>query len=190
MIDQDKDESSLPEQPSAQEVETPAEPPCEPETDEGKSQKPRKRKNLENEKLKADLGELNDKYLRSRAEFDNYRKRTDREKLTSTGNGIALAVDTLLPVLDTLITAAGAECSDAEYKKGVEMIIVKFENALKAMGITEIDAQGKPFDPSLHNAVSKEETPDAESGSVIRVLQKGYRFGERVIRHATVTVAQ
>ena len=152
--------------------------------------KPRKRRNQENEKLKAELSELNDKYLRARAEFDNYRRRTEKEKLTSVGNGINIAVDALLPVLDTLITASQAECSDPDYKKGVEMIITKFENSLAALGVTEIEALGKHFDPALHNAVSGEDTQDFEHGTIIRVLQKGYRLGDRVIRHAVVTVAQ
>ena len=188
MVEQEKDGSvqDIP----ADATDNPVESPADVQQGDGKAQKPRKRKNLENEKLKTDLQELNDKYLRCRAEFDNYRKRTEKEKLTSSGNGVALALEALLPVLDTLITAAGADCSDPDYKKGVEMIITKFENSLKVLGVTEIESQGKPFNPALHNAVSKEEVEGVASETVVRVLQKGYRFGERVIRHATVTVAQ
>jgi len=158
--------------------------------DDVKVNKPRKRKNLENEKLRADLKDLNDQLLRNRAEFENYRRRTEKEKLSSVSNGIARAVEALLPALDILITAAGADCSDAEYKKGIELIGSKFMSSMQALGITEIPAEGKPFDPTLHNAVSKEEAESVESDTIVRVLQKGYRLGDRVIRHATVTVAQ
>jgi len=160
------------------------------ESAEAKAQKPRKRRNLENEKLRSELNDLNDKYLRSRAEFENYRRRTKEEQNSSFSNGVAKAVDVLLPALDTLVTAAGAGCSDPDYKKGVELIIAKFESSFKTLGIEEIQAQGEMFDPALHNAVSKEYVEGMESGTIIRVLQKGYHLGERVIRHASVTVAQ
>jgi len=154
-----------------------------------KTTKKSRRKSADSDKLKTELSALNDRYLRTLAEFDNYRKRTDREKRQSISYGVGNAVEALLPVLDTLSTAAAAECSDPDYKKGVELTISKFESALRSLDIEEIDALGKPFDPALHYAVQKENSEGSETNTILRVLQKGYKLGDRVIRHVMVTVA-
>ncbi len=140
-------------------------------------------------RLACELEQTKDRLLRTAAEYDNYRKRTEREKAAAVTLGEALVLEKLLPALDTLEMAAGAECADAEYKKGVEMTAEVFKKSLGDIGVTEIEAEGRMFDPALHNAVSREES-ELESGAVTKVLQKGYKLGERVIRHAIVAVAE
>ena len=138
----------------------------------------------------ARMAEMNDCMLRLAAEYDNYRKRTEREKQASISFGMSTTVETFLPAFDILEKAAMAECTDADYKKGVEMTVELFKAAFAALGVTEIEAEGKPFDPALHSAVSREAKEGVESETVVTVLQKGYMIGDRVIRHAVVTVAE
>lgn len=162
------------------------------------SRKERKKKadsrTEELEKEKAELekqnAELSDRFLRKVAEFDNYRKRTDREKMESVSLGVASALEQILPVFDSLALAAQTECSDETYKKGVEMTLQSFRNGLEKLGVTEIDALGQPFDPRFHNAVMSESVEGAQSGTVTRVLQRGFLQGDRVIRYAMVAVAE
>ena len=137
-----------------------------------------------------ELAGARDTLLRTAAEYDNYRKRTTREKDAAFSNGVAFALTQLLPVIDALELAAAAECSDESYKKGVGMTLTKCTEALTKLGITEIEAEGKPFDPALHSAVLQQKADDAHpSGTVAQVLQKGYRLGDKVIRHAAVAVS-
>ena len=140
-------------------------------------------------KLQDQLNEANDRILRSAAEFDNFRKRTEKEKSSAVSLGVGSAIEKILPALDTLAMAAQAESKDEDYKKGVLLTVGLFENALKALGVEEIQAGGQQFDPKYHNAVSRE-SGDYESGTVVRVLQKGYKMGDRIIRHAIVSVAE
>lgn len=135
------------------------------------------------------LDEVKDSLMRTAAEYENYRKRSQKENEAAFGNGVGYAACELLPVLDTVEAAANAESSDEEYKKGVLLILDKSKEVFKKMGIEEIDAMGQPFDPELHNAVMQEEAEGAESGTVTRVMQKGYIMHGRVIRHAMVAVA-
>lgn len=156
------------------------------------------KKNRELESLKAKLeaaesknGELKNQLLRTAAEYDNYRKRTAREADQKFNDGVSHAVTQILSILDTLNMAAAAECSDANYKKGVMMTLDKADKALDALHITEIEALGQPFDPQLMNAV--QQVPPAEgqeSGTVVQVFQKGYKIGDKIIRHAMVVVAE
>ena len=146
------------------------------------------------EKEKAELekqnAELSDKFLRKVAEFDNYRKRTDREKMESVSLGVASALEQILPVFDSLALAAEAECSDETYKKGVEMTLQTFRNGLEKLGVRETEALGQPFDPKFHNAVMSEPAEGVPSGTVTRVLQRGFMQGDKVIRYAMVAVAE
>ena len=135
--------------------------------------------------------ELNDRLLRTAAEYENYRKRSAREADQKFNDGVSHAVTQILGILDTLDMAANAACTDENYKKGVVMKLDKAAQALAKLNITEIEALGKEFDPNLMNAVQK--VPAAEgqqSGTVVTVFQKGYRIGERIVRHATVVVAE
>lgn len=140
--------------------------------------------------LRKEKEELSDRFLRKVAEFDNYRKRTDREKTESVSLGVAAALEPMLPVFDSLALAAEAECSDETFKKGVEMTLQAFRAGLEKLDVREIEALGKPFDPKYHNAVMSESVEGAESGTVTRVLQRGFTQGDKVIRYAMVAVAE
>ncbi|MGN0976094.1 MAG: nucleotide exchange factor GrpE [Gemmiger sp.] len=132
-----------------------------------------------------------DQLLRTAAEYENYRKRSAREADQKFNDGVSYAVTQILGILDTLEMAANAPCTDDNYKKGVVMTLDKADQALTKLNITEIESLGKPFDPNLMNAV--QQVPPAEgqqSGDVVQVFQKGYKIGEKIIRHATVVVAE
>ena len=149
----------------------------------------KKKKSGATQQLKDELNNLNDRFLRLMAEYDNYRKRTEKERQSLVSLGTALALERFLPVLDTLEMATAAESKDPDYKKGVELTLTMFITALKSLGITEIEAENMKFDPNIHNCVATEESEDNESGIVLRVMQKGYCLNERVIRPASVTVS-
>ncbi|MBQ3411694.1 MAG: nucleotide exchange factor GrpE [Oscillospiraceae bacterium] len=195
--DEEKKEQTVPETQEEENKETVPEDLHEDKENE-KSSKKNKKKNdsrieeLEKEKevLKKSNEELSDKFLRKVAEFDNYRKRTEREKLESVSLGVSSALQGILPVYDALCLAAENECTDETYKKGVEMTLQTFRNALEKMGVTEMDVLGKPFDPQYHNAVLSDSVEGAESGTVTRVLQRGFMQGDKVLRCAMVAVAE
>ncbi len=142
------------------------------------------------EQYKKKSDELNDRLLRTTAEYENYRRRTEKEKIEASGRGKMAAIEKILPVLDTLQLAANAECENENYKKGVLMTAEMFRKALADMGVEEIEALGKPFDPNLHAAIAQDEAGEGvESGTVTRVLVKGYRLDSKIIRYAQVAVA-
>ena len=135
--------------------------------------------------------DLKTQLLRTAAEYDNYRKRSQREADQKFNDGVSHAVTQILGILDTLNMAANAACTDDNYKKGVMMTLDKAGQALEKLNITEIEAQDQPFDPNLMNAVQQVPPQDGqESGTVVQVFQKGYRIGDKIIRHATVVVAE
>ena len=135
--------------------------------------------------------DLKSQLLRTAAEYDNYRKRSQREADQKFNDGVSHAVTQILGILDTLDMAANAACTDDNYKKGVMMTLDKAGQALEKLNITEIEAQDKPFDPNLMNAVQQVPPQDGqESGTVVQVFQKGYKIGDKIIRHATVVVAE
>ena len=136
----------------------------------------------------AALAEQNDKYLRLAAEYDNFRRRTAQERDRIYDDAYAEALSALFPVVDNLERAA--QYSDGEsVAKGVAMILRSVEETLGKLGVTEIEAQGKTFDPNLHNAVLHVEDESFGECEVVEVLQKGYKKGERVLRYAMVKVA-
>jgi molecular chaperone GrpE len=137
----------------------------------------------------AQYQQLNDKYLRTLAEYDNYRKRSQKEREGVFGDAQAMTAGLLLPVLDNLDLALQQPCADEEYKKGVELIAKQFREILEKMGVTEIPAQGQPFDPRYHDAVMHVEQEELPENTVSQVLRKGYQLGDRVIRCAMVQVA-
>lgn len=130
-----------------------------------------------------------DKYLRLLAEYDNFRKRSLKEKLDASAEATAKAAVEIISVIDNFERAMAAECTDENYKKGVEMIYGQFTDVIKKLGVEEIDSLGKPFDPNLHNAVSQTEDESFGENTVSQVYQKGYKLGDRVIRTAMVVVA-
>ncbi|MBQ9779054.1 MAG: nucleotide exchange factor GrpE [Clostridia bacterium] len=143
---------------------------------------------LEKQKLQQQIAEGEDKYLRLAAEYDNFRKRSAKERDMIYGDAYADALAVFLPVLDNLERAA--QFADGEsVAKGVEMTLKGITDALERLGITEIEAQGLPFDPEVHNAVLHVEDETLGESVVAEVLQKGYRRGDRVLRYAMVKVA-
>ena len=141
------------------------------------------------DKTAVQLSELNDKHLRTLAEYENFRKRTQREKEMLFPEATKTAVEVFLPVIDNFERALAAETVDEEFKKGVAMIYTTMQDALKKLGVEEIDAKDKPFDPILHNAVMHIEDENQPENIVCDVLAKGYKIGDLVIRHAMVKVA-
>ena len=140
------------------------------------------------EKKNADL---KNQLLRTAAEYDNYRKRSQREADQKFNDGVSHAVTQILGILDTLDMAANAACADENYKKGVTMTLDKAAKALETLHITEIEALNQPFDPNFMNAVQQVPAAEGqESGSVVQVFQKGYKIGDKIIRHAMVVVAE
>ena len=143
------------------------------------------------EAAQQEAGQTKDKLLRMAAEYDNYRKRTAREADQKFNDGISFAVNQIIPILDTLEMAANAPTTDENYKKGVTMTLDKAAKALDVLHVEEIEALGKPFDPNFMNAVQQIPAPDGqESGTVVTVYQKGYKLGDKIVRHATVVVAE
>ncbi len=141
------------------------------------------------EDWKEQYQQLNDKYIRVLAEYDNYRKRSQKERDSVFSDAQAMTVEQLLPVLDNLDRALEQKCADEEYQKGVELIAKQFKEALEKMGVTEIAAQDQPFDPRFHDAVMHIEQEGLPENTVSLVMRKGYIMGEKVIRHAMVQVA-
>ena len=141
------------------------------------------------EKLKEAVREQEDKYLRLLAEYDNYRKRSLKEKENAWSTAKADAVKEFLPVFDNLERALKQETADEAYAKGVEMIMNQFKATLEKLGVTEIPAQGQTFDPNLHNAVMHIDDEELGENTVAEVFQTGFQIGDRVIRHAMVKVA-
>ena len=130
-----------------------------------------------------------DTYLRLAAEFDNFRKRTIKEKEASYGNGKADAVAKLLPVYDNLERALNQPTEDAAYKKGVELTMNELVKIFTALGVEIFGNAGDAFDPNLHNAVMHIDDESMEENTISQVFQKGFKIGEKVVRFAMVQVA-
>ncbi len=129
-----------------------------------------------------------DSYLRLAADYDNFRKRTAKEKEQSYGNGKADAVEKLLPVYDNLERALNQPTQDEAYKKGVEMTMTQLVSILAGLGVEIFGNVGDAFDPNVHNAVMHVEEEGAEESTVTQVFQKGFRLGEKIVRFAMVQV--
>ena len=145
----------------------------------------------EDTKAAEKIAALQDQVLRQMAEFDNFRKRTEKEKEQSFSNGAASVVEKLLPIIDNFERAIASrkEDTDAAYADGVEMIYKQFNTVLEGLGIKAIEAVGKEFDPSLHNAVMHIDDENYGENEVVEELQKGYTYGDTVLRHSMVKVA-
>ena len=199
----DKDQKKLSEEEKAPEA---------PETEEAAEaaeKKPEKEPKKESKKEKADkvfpitqeelekleglaktLSEQQDKYLRLAAEYDNYRKRTAKEKENIYADAKIETLTAMLPVYDNLergLKQYGEE--DSVHRKGLEMIFSQFQDSLDKLGVKRIDAVGKPFDPAMHNAVMHVEDENAGENEVVEILQQGFLLGDKVLRFAMVKVA-
>lgn len=135
------------------------------------------------------IAEEKDRYLRLLAEYDNYRKRTAKEKTETYGNAVAKTIEEILPALDNFERAIEAETSDESYKNGIQMIFTQLQDILKKIGVTEIEALNQPFDPNIHSAIKQVDDENFGENTVCQVFQKGYKIGDRIIRHSMVAVA-
>ena len=199
MNEKEKKAAAQPEQAAAPDTNA-AQPEAKPEEKEaaGNVKGDKKEKHHREAALQAKLeasekknAELKDQLLRTAAENDNYRKRSQREADQKFNDGVSHAVTQILGILDTLDMAANAACADENYKKGVMMTLDKAAKALENLHVTEIEALAKPFDPNFMNAVQQIPPEEGqESGTVVQVFQKGYKIGDKIIRHAMVVVAE
>ena len=155
-----------------------------PEEKKGKEKKEEKKPDL-----KAEMDALNDKYLRICAEYDNFRKRSQKEKDSLYGDVKAETLKSFLPVYDNLVRALAQSTEDEAYRRGVEMIMNQFNVTMEKLGVTEIECLGKKFDPAFHNAVMHVEDEEKGENEIVEVFQKGFMMGDKVIRFAMVKVA-
>ena len=139
---------------------------------------------------KKQYDDLNDKFVRLAAEYDNFRKRSAREREAAHSDAVSHVVKALLPTYDNLERALKVETSDAEYKKGVEMTMTQLVDSLKSIGVEKITADiGTEFDPNFHNAVMHIENEELGENVIAEIFQQGFKIGDKVIRHAMVQVA-
>ena len=143
----------------------------------------------ETDKLKQELDSQKDKFLRLAAEYDNYRKRTEKEKLATYDNAVAATVESFLPVADNfaLAMASNADVSE-EFRKGLDMIQKQLENAFEKLKVESFGERGEKFNPELHNAIARTDDEELEDDCISLVYQKGYKIGDRIIRHAMVQI--
>lgn len=154
-----------------------------------KEKKKRSDKKNEIEALTNELAALKDSHLRTLAEYDNYRKRSQREKEATYADAKANTLKMLLPVLDNFDRAADNKTDDIEvYRKGIEMTLAQLGNILEGLEVEAFGEVGDEFDPNIHSAVMTVENPDLPENSIAGVFEKGYRMGDRILRFATVQV--
>jgi len=146
-------------------------------------------KNEENVKLQQELDDINDRYKRLMAEFDNYKKRSSKEREGLYNTLVSDIVTSFLPILDNLEKAVNANTQDEGYKQGVAMVLKQFTDTLGALGVQTIEAVGKTFDPELHEAVSSVQDDTLGEKEIKEEFRKGYKIGNKVIRHSMVVVA-
>ncbi len=147
------------------------------------------KKATELEKLKTELAEVNDRLLRTAAEFDNYKKRTEREKLSTAEYAKASVMKSLLPILDNAERAAEFPKETEQYNKGIEMIVKQLSDLSEKLGLQAIGEVGEVFNPEIHEAIMHIESENFGENTVSQVLQKGYKYGDTVVRPAMVQVA-
>lgn len=140
------------------------------------------------EKAKADLAALNDKYLRMIAEYDNYRKRSAKERENIYADAYSDVLTAILPVIDNLERALMFSDGEA-LTEGVKMTLKQFEDSMSRLGVSAFGARGDSFDPNIHNAIMQVEESELGESQIAEVLQKGYKKGDKVIRYAMVKVA-
>ena len=141
------------------------------------------------QKKQEELDELTDRYKRLLAEFENHKKRSQKEREGLYNSILGDVVEAFLPILDNLESAAKVETEDENYKKGVELVLKQFQDVLKSKGVEEIKALGETFDPEVHEAVSSVQDDTKGEKEIVQEYRKGYKIGHRVIRHSMVVVA-
>lgn len=153
------------------------------------SKKEEKKKAPKKPSLEDEMAALNDRYLRLCAEYDNFRRRSQKEKDNLYGDVKAEAVRQFLPVYDNLERALAQSTEDEAYRRGVEMIMTQFTSTLEKLGVERIESQGEKFDPSFHNAVMHVDDEEKGENEIVEVFQQGFRLGDKIIRFAMVKVA-
>ena len=138
---------------------------------------------------KQDYDELDDRFKRILAEFENFKKRSGKERELLYNSILSDIVEVFLPVVDNLENAVKAETEDSNYKQGVELVLKQFKDVLKSKGVEEIKALGETFDPELHEAVGSIQNEELGEKEIAQEYRKGYKIGNRVIRHSMVVVA-
>ena len=143
----------------------------------------------ERDRLLVERADLQDRLLRRQAEFDNFRRRAEREKADVLEYANTQSVQAILPILDDFERALKVESSDADYARGMELIFQRLTDSLKKLGLEPITSTGKPFDPNLHHAVDSVETDEVEDHTILEEYQRGYNFRGKLLRPAMVKVA-
>ena len=138
---------------------------------------------------KSEYDELDDRFKRVYAEFENYKKRSSKERQTLYNSILGDVIEVMLPVIDNLENAVKVETQDENYKQGVELVLKQFKDVLASKGVQEIPALGETFDPSVHEAVSSVQDDTKGTQEIVQEYRKGYKIGSRVIRHSMVVVA-
>ena len=139
--------------------------------------------------IQQELDDITDRYKRVLAEFENHKKRSQKERTNLYNSVLADIIENILPILDNLENAVKVETKDEEFKKGIELVLKQFQDTLKAKGIEEIETVGKTFDPELHEAVSSIQDESKGEKEIVQEYRKGYKIGTKVIRHSMVVVA-
>lgn len=145
--------------------------------------------NTETENLNKELEETTDRYKRLMAEFDNYKKRSAKERESLYHSLVADIVTSLLPTLDNLEKAVNVKTEDENYKQGIEMVLKQFVDTLGTLGVKEIETVGTTFNPEYHEAVSSVQDDELGEKEIKEEFRKGYKIGDKVIRHSMVVVA-
>ncbi|MCQ2565530.1 MAG: nucleotide exchange factor GrpE [Clostridia bacterium] len=187
MTEEQKKEELKEEKTEQQTEETPEENTSEPENTEEKKEEKTEEKPAEKKEEDEDL---NTRYMRLMADFQNFRRRTEKEKSDIYAYGNEKLVSDMLPILDNFERALAAAPEGDKFTEGMELIYKQMVDALKKNKVEEIEAEGKVFDPNMHNAVMRQAKEGAESDTVITVLQKGYTLNGKVVRPSTVIVAE
>ena len=193
-MNEDKNETEELKEENAQEVPTEEKEDKKPEKKDKKAGRKKEDERLtaleaEKEALEKDKAALNDKYLRICAEYDNFRRRSQKEKDNLYGDIKADTVQKFLPVYDNLERALKQGTEDEAYRKGVEMIMTQFNATLEKLGVKKIESLGQTFDPNKHNAVMHVEDESLGENTIVEVFQEGFTAGDKVIRFAMVKVA-
>ena len=157
---------------------------------EAQTEQPEETEANEADKVAEELSAVKEQLVRTMADYDNFRKRSQREKDALRTDIIVNVTSKFLPVMDNLERALSADCTDENYKSGVQMIYDSFMETLKNLGVEEIESDGADFSPNLHQAVQKIQSETVESGKVAQTFAKGYKIGDKVIRFAVVAVAE
>ena len=142
------------------------------------------------QKKQIELDELDDRYKRVFAEFENYKKRTQKERDGLYNSVLGDIIVNMLPILDNLQMAVNAECKDEGYKQGVELVEKQFKEFLSKNNVEEIPAIGEMFDPSVHEAVGSAQDETKQNGEIVQEYRRGYKLGSKILRHSMVIVNQ